>query len=558
MRVWRLKRWKRKTRWWRLKWRKSFHQQSFIWIKTVYFCFHDVLPSHFIWFWVVIWQSKGKSDETAAAKKRKTEWASALKSMPGDVSFAQDRFCFWDVQRNIHWIKFNIILFGGQDILSYLSLYVEPAYAGASLSTAHPVDLVLDAFKDPEVSKTTMHKLAVFLDELMSAHGKTCEFAAAPVPYFCFIVQFVFLCGEPGFDALPWWCLILAQLDASAKDVSKIVGQGDDKRLVVRVPLSSIMILRPADMPCIEDWITCCVSFLFSGNRLYREPLDLNVQNVGGTESLSEPFLLIKKGFTRLMLGFWMVGVIFFSQITPRSCISHWHAVKLRTAAVFLLLVAADLDPISGKESMWFSSTFFGNMFWNSLRQVVVVGCFSRICCCACCQPLESCSTCQAPSRLAQILRLWTSRGFNLAPRERNVREKMQLIWNYVFNLKQMGIVNIGYQKMLRHSRWQLVLRRCWRRGCRRKLPKIRMTARCCRPLSAATTHIGQMQRFESGRSAPTSFRRFGASLLGLMRFPGACCGPTWITTSGKKVVLALVVGRLLVSMGEFLFFSLA
>lgn len=94
-------------------------------------------------------------------------------------------------------------MFGGQDILSYLSLYVEPAYAGASLSTAHPVDLVLDAFKDPEVSKTTMHKLAVFLDELMSAHGKTCEFAAAPVPYFCFIVQFVFLCGEPGFDALP-------------------------------------------------------------------------------------------------------------------------------------------------------------------------------------------------------------------------------------------------------------------------------------------------------------------------------------------------------------------
>ena len=84
------------------------------------------------------------------------------------------------------------------------------------------------------------------------------------------------------------------------------------------------------------------------------------------------------------------------------------------------------------------------------------------------------------------------------------------------------------------------------------------MTARCCRPLSAATTHIGQMQRFESGRSAPTSFRRFGASLLGLMRFPGACCGPTWITTSGKKVVLALVVGRLLVSMGGFLFFSLA
>ena len=74
--------------------------------------------------------------------------------------------------------------------MSYLSLYVEPAYAGASLSTAHPVDLVLDAFKDPEVSKTTMHKLKVFLEEVMSVHGKTCEFADVPVPYVCF-----FLCS---------------------------------------------------------------------------------------------------------------------------------------------------------------------------------------------------------------------------------------------------------------------------------------------------------------------------------------------------------------------------
>jgi hypothetical protein len=44
---------------------------------------------------------------------------------------------------------------------------------------------------------------------------------------------------------------------------------------------------------------------------LYREPLDLNVQDMGGMGSPSEPFLLIKKGFTRLMLGFKVVCVFF-------------------------------------------------------------------------------------------------------------------------------------------------------------------------------------------------------------------------------------------------------
>ena len=34
--------------------------------------------------------TKGKSDtESAASKKRKTEWTTALKKMPGNVSFAK-------------------------------------------------------------------------------------------------------------------------------------------------------------------------------------------------------------------------------------------------------------------------------------------------------------------------------------------------------------------------------------------------------------------------------------------------------------------------------------
>lgn len=107
-------------------------------------------------------------------------------------------------QSNISFNHVNMLLFGGQDILSYLSLYVETAYAGASLSTAHPVDLVLDAFKDPEVSKTTMHKLQVFLEEVMNIHGRRMVIASVPVTcYVCFVVWFIFHCGPACFGPLP-------------------------------------------------------------------------------------------------------------------------------------------------------------------------------------------------------------------------------------------------------------------------------------------------------------------------------------------------------------------
>lgn len=88
-----------------------------------------------------------------------------------------------------------------------------------------------------------------------------------------------------------------------SEDVSGLVARGSAEHLVAQVPLSSIRILRPTDMPCIEDWITCSLSFLFSGSRLHREPLDLNVQHpYDPAAPKDEPYLIIKKGFTRLLL----------------------------------------------------------------------------------------------------------------------------------------------------------------------------------------------------------------------------------------------------------------
>jgi len=74
------------------------------------------------------------------------------------------------------------------------------------------------------------------------------------------------------------------------------------ERISAAVPLSNIEIKRPVDgLPCISDYITTTISFIFSGSRLFREPLDLYVQC---DPSTANAFLGIKKGFTRLKLDY--------------------------------------------------------------------------------------------------------------------------------------------------------------------------------------------------------------------------------------------------------------
>ena len=95
-------------------------------------------------------------------------------------------------------------------------------------------------------------------------------------------------------------------MDGTAKDVSKL-SSSDDQHLMAMVPLSAIKVAKPPDgNPSTEDWITTTISFLFQGSRLHREPLDLyalDPENVKKEGTLpDEPFLGVKKGFTRLML----------------------------------------------------------------------------------------------------------------------------------------------------------------------------------------------------------------------------------------------------------------
>lgn len=83
----------------------------------------------------------------------------------------------------------------------------------------------------------------------------------------------------------------------------KALGQDINGIIKTTAPLSAIIVQKPDDgLPCVADWLTCCISFMFSGSRLHREPLDLNAKSDACDPDLG-PFLQIKKGFTRLMLG---------------------------------------------------------------------------------------------------------------------------------------------------------------------------------------------------------------------------------------------------------------
>ena len=75
--------------------------------------------------------------------------------------------------------------------------------------------------------------------------------------------------------------------------------------MTARVPLDAIILKAPDDgLPILEDFLTCVVSFLFTGSRLDREPLDVNFapQSNDAEEDGYKPTVSVKKGFTRLPL----------------------------------------------------------------------------------------------------------------------------------------------------------------------------------------------------------------------------------------------------------------
>ena len=73
-----------------------------------------------------------------------------------------------------------------------------------------------------------------------------------------------------------------------------------DENLIGYIPIDDLLVKSPTEgLPCIGDFITVCISYIFSGSRLHREPIDVNV--VRGPNGKQK--FIIKKGFTRLILS---------------------------------------------------------------------------------------------------------------------------------------------------------------------------------------------------------------------------------------------------------------
>ena len=198
-------------------------------------------------------------------KRRKTEWQNAVKKLEGDTTLVKDSF------------KACVSCYS-QEILDYLVIFTDTGSASTAESFAvHPLDALLDAFKDAETSKMTCEKLKAFLEECHRLQGQQLQVAMWPEA-----------CVQPRV------------VTRTSKDTGALLS-GEKEYLAQHVPLDSVILTKPDDgLPCIGDWITCCISFIFSGSRLMREPIDFYVASA--SPSQDEPFLKVKKGFTRLQL----------------------------------------------------------------------------------------------------------------------------------------------------------------------------------------------------------------------------------------------------------------
>lgn len=79
--------------------------------------------------------------------------------------------------------RIYIFFFGiGQEVLEYLSLYTETTKTTMA-PPDHPLECVLDHFKDLETSALTIGKLRTFLEDLHQIHQRPFVKACLPVAY---------------------------------------------------------------------------------------------------------------------------------------------------------------------------------------------------------------------------------------------------------------------------------------------------------------------------------------------------------------------------------------
>ena len=72
-------------------------------------------------------------------------------------------------------------------------------------------------------------------------------------------------------------------------------------QLTFQRPSSKLYKCPDEGLPCVNDWITCCISFVFNGSGLAREPFNLNLPS-HCVQCAPGNIFEVKKGFTRLSL----------------------------------------------------------------------------------------------------------------------------------------------------------------------------------------------------------------------------------------------------------------
>ena len=145
-------------------------------------------PSWFFHLWISD-SREVKAEQESSSKKRKTEWQAALSKLPGDTTLVKDGL----LENNN---TFGLNEQTAQEILDYLAMFTDPLNDGAGSHQLHPVDTVMQAFKDETTAKDTMTRLRTFLEEASKVHASKLDEAMIPEPwdlsykFYCLFLYF--------------------------------------------------------------------------------------------------------------------------------------------------------------------------------------------------------------------------------------------------------------------------------------------------------------------------------------------------------------------------------
>ena len=145
-------------------------------------------PSWFFHLWISD-SREVKAEQESSSKKRKTERQAALSKLPGDATLVKDGL----LENNN---TFGLNEQTAQEILDYLAMFTDPLNDGAGSHQLHPVDTVMQAFKDETTAKDTMTRLRTFLEEACKVHASKLDEAMIPEPwdlsykFYCLFLYF--------------------------------------------------------------------------------------------------------------------------------------------------------------------------------------------------------------------------------------------------------------------------------------------------------------------------------------------------------------------------------